>query len=100
MRFLQLFRERNAGVLENIGTALAAQDFESARRLSHSLKGGAGTVGLVELQKAAGNLENTLENLLRGPDGVSCHDEFIMFQKSWARAQLALASLLDTASAT
>jgi CheY-like chemotaxis protein/HPt (histidine-containing phosphotransfer) domain-containing protein len=100
MRFLQLFRERNAGVLENIGTALAAQDFESARRLSHSLKGGAGTVGLVELQKAAGNLENALENLLRGPDGVSCHDEFIMFQKSWARAQLALASLLDTASAT
>jgi HPt (histidine-containing phosphotransfer) domain-containing protein len=64
------------------------------------LKGGAGTVGLVELQKAAGNLENTLENLLQNPDEVSCHDEFAIFQKSWARAQLALASLLDTASAT
>jgi hypothetical protein len=45
-------------------------------------------------------LENTLENLLQNPDEVSCHNDFVMFQKSWVRAQLALASLLDTASAT
>jgi PAS domain S-box-containing protein len=98
-RFLRLFRERNAGFLENMDAALGAQDFETVRRLAHTLKGGAGTVGLIELQNAAGNLENALEYLLRGNEGASYHAEFVTLETSWERAQLVLASMLDTDSA-
>ena len=55
-RFLRLFRERNTKVVSDISSTLAAQDMPTARRLAHTLNGGAGTVGLLELRSAAAKL--------------------------------------------
>jgi signal transduction histidine kinase/CheY-like chemotaxis protein len=100
MRFLRLFRERNAGCVDDIRAALSALDFKTARRLAHSLKGGAGTIGLVELQNAAATLEKATENMQQGPDDTNCLEEFASLETSWVRAQEALVALLDTASIT
>ena len=97
MRFLSLFRERNAGCVNDIGAALTALDFETARRLAHTLKGGAGTIGLVELQNAAATLEKATKDIQQGPDNTNCLEEFALLETSWVRAQEALATLLDTA---
>ncbi|PWB58082.1 MAG: hypothetical protein C3F18_03125 [Nitrosomonadales bacterium] len=95
-RFLRLFRERNAGCVDEIGAALALQDFASARRLAHGLKGGAGTVGAVELQAAAGQLEATLAASPQGTDDqMRCTEDFTVLEGAWARALETLASLLD-----
>ena len=97
-RFLRLFRERNAGGLEEIGAALAAQDIESARRFAHSLKGGAGTIGLLELQASAAVLEATLARSLQGTDDpLRRGEDFAALEGSWARGMEALAAQLDTA---
>ena len=100
MRFLHLFRERNAGCVDDIGAALSKLDFETARRLAHSLKSGAGTVGLVELQKAAAKLEKATENLQQSSDDTNRLEEFSTLETSWVRAQEALMTLLDTAATT
>jgi HPt (histidine-containing phosphotransfer) domain-containing protein len=100
MRFLHLFRERNAGCVDDIGAALSKLDFETARRLAHSLKSGAGTVGLVELQNAAEKLEKATENRQKGSGDTSRLEEFSTLETSWVRAQEALTALLDTASVT
>jgi two-component system sensor histidine kinase/response regulator len=97
-RFLRLFRERNAGGLKEIGAALAAQDIESARRFAHSLKGGAGTIGLLELQASAAVLEATLAQSLQGKDDpLRRGEDFAALEGSWARGMEALAAQLDTA---
>jgi signal transduction histidine kinase/DNA-binding response OmpR family regulator len=100
MRFLRLFRERNAGCVDGIGVALSTLDFETARRLAHSLKSGAGTVGLVGLQNAAAKLEKAAENRQQGTDDTKRLEEFATLETSWVQAQEALATLLDTASIT
>jgi two-component system, sensor histidine kinase and response regulator len=100
MRFLRLFRDRNAGCVDDIGGALTAKDFETARRHAHSLKSGAGTVGLIELQRAAEILEKLLQNSQQNVDEASYLEGFSALEKSWARAQKALATLLDNALVT
>ena len=96
-RFLHLFRERNAGSLEAIRVALAAQDIESARRFAHTLKGGAGTIGLIELQVSAAVLEATLARSLPGIDDSPRRDEdFTALEGCWVRSMAALTALLDT----
>ena len=55
LRFLRIFHERNATVLQDIEAALS--NLPVARRLLHNLKGGAGTIGMIALQAAALNLE-------------------------------------------
>jgi two-component system sensor histidine kinase/response regulator len=100
MRFLRLFRERNAEIVKAIGTALAAQDMTNARRLAHSLNGGAGTVGLLELQAAAAQLEATLDKALREAlNPAQCREEFTALATAWLRAMDALVTALDTPSA-
>ncbi|MBI4742645.1 MAG: response regulator [Betaproteobacteria bacterium] len=97
-RFLRLFRERNAGAVEQIGAALAQQDIAAARRLAHALKGGAGTVGAAGLQAAAARMEATLAEALRGADDPSRRSAgFAALQTAWTQTTGGLAALLDGA---
>ena len=96
-RFLQMFRQRNAGVAADIGAALAGGDVDTARRLAHALKGGAGTVGLVQLQGVAGELETTLNGVLAGTvDAARQGQQLAALQAAWVQTQQALNALLDT----
>ena len=95
-RFLNLFRQRNASIAADIGTALAGGGVETARRLAHALKGGAGTVGLVHLQAAAGELEDTLAEVLAGKvDATRQSQRLAALQAAWTQAQQTLSTLLD-----
>ncbi len=102
-RFLNMFRQRNADIVTQIGAALAAPDLPSARRLVHTLKGGAGTIGMMELQAGAARLEETLADALAdapGNDDQARRDaEFAALQAAWTRAMQALADLLDAPEA-
>jgi len=81
-RFMGLFWERNGNVPADIEAALACDDLDAARRLAHALKGGAGTVGLIEVQGAAENLEKALEAGDVLPQG-----SFDALTIAWQRAQ-------------
>jgi PAS domain S-box-containing protein len=95
-RFLRLFRERNADIVTQIGAALAAQDTTTARRLAHTLKGGAGTVGLAELQATAAHLEATLEQALQGMENSRrVNEDLAALPVAWQRAMETLTTLLD-----
>jgi CheY-like chemotaxis protein/HPt (histidine-containing phosphotransfer) domain-containing protein len=99
-RFLRLFRDRNASMLTEMGAALAAQDLTTARRLAHALKGGAGTVGLIELQLTATRLEATLAKSLDGMDESARRDEdFAALAAAWPPAMEALAAALEPSAA-
>jgi CheY-like chemotaxis protein len=99
-RFLRLFRDRNADIVTKIGEALAAQDLTTARRLAHALKGGAGTVGLIELQITATRLETTLVESLDGMDESARRDEdFVALAAAWPTAMDALAAVLEPSAA-
>lgn len=97
LRFLRMFRERNAHSVIEIGSAMTAQDLPSARRLAHALKGGAGTIGMAELQACAARLEVTLTAELKdGVDPARRDSEFAALQEAWTRAMQALGNVLDT----
>ncbi|MDP2829946.1 MAG: response regulator [Sulfuricellaceae bacterium] len=96
-RFLRLFRDRNAGSVEEIGAALVRQDMAAARRLSHALKGGAGTIGMTELQAAAARMEATLTEFAQQPHDMKRHGEdFAALETAWVQAMKTLITLLDT----
>jgi two-component system sensor histidine kinase/response regulator len=57
---LRKFSAQEADVTLRISTAIAAGDLETARRLAHSLKGSAGTLGAVKIQQDAAMLEQAL----------------------------------------
>jgi CheY-like chemotaxis protein/HPt (histidine-containing phosphotransfer) domain-containing protein len=96
-RFLRLFRERNANYVADIAAALTAEDMATARRLAHSLTGGAGTVGLSELQAVAARLEVTLIQSLQGADDPARRsNDLAALEAAWPRAMQALADRLDT----
>jgi two-component system sensor histidine kinase/response regulator len=98
-RFLRLFRDRNADIVTQIGAALAAQDQTTARRLAHALNGGAGTVGLIELQITAARLETTLAAALDGMDeSARRRGDLAALEAAWPRAMGALTAVLDTAA--
>jgi PAS domain S-box-containing protein len=93
-RFLRLFRERNAGIVDEIGAALARQDRMTARRLVHALKGGAATIGMVALHSATLRLEESL-----APDAVietaRSSGQFTVLQAAWLQSLETLADVLD-----
>jgi len=99
-RFLRMFRDRNAGIVNEIGAALAAQDLTTARRLAHSLNGGAGTVGLSELQSAAARLETALAAVREGSDDPARRSaDFAALTAAWPRAMEVLAAVLEPSAA-
>lgn len=59
-RLLQRFASGHAQDCEKIRDALASRDLETARRLAHTLKGMAGTLGAANLTTAAYNLERAV----------------------------------------
>lgn len=62
VRFMSMFWERNASIVNDMGAALDSGDLETARRHAHALKGGAGTMGLMVLEGAAASLETALKH--------------------------------------
>ncbi len=69
-RFIRLFIERNGNAAAEIASAVEAGDLEAAKRTAHTLKGSAGTVGLVVVQQIAGRLEGLLLQQIATPDDV------------------------------
>jgi HPt (histidine-containing phosphotransfer) domain-containing protein/CheY-like chemotaxis protein len=62
---LQSFLTHNADAEDRIRAALDIQDYATAERLAHSLKGVAATIGAKKLQRAAEQIENSIyDNLL------------------------------------
>ena len=95
-RFLRLFRDRNETTVADIGAALKSENVELARRLAHALKGGAGTVGLVQLQDRAEQLEATLAEVLQGKTDRARQDpQWVALQAAWKQARQTLDSLRD-----
>jgi HPt (histidine-containing phosphotransfer) domain-containing protein len=90
-RFLNLFREHNAGCVDEIGAALAHKDMILARRLSHTLKGGAGTIGMTELQASAARLEAALaESALKTGEQKSISEDLNALNAAWTQAMKTL----------
>jgi CheY-like chemotaxis protein len=58
LHLLILFRDSQAGLAQNIRSAVQKDDLVLARRLAHSLKGLAATIGADKLSAAAKNLES------------------------------------------
>ena len=61
-KMLAKFVVRQADLPERIDTALKDQDMDSVRRMAHSLKGLAGTLGMQALQGIAESYENLVRN--------------------------------------
>ncbi|MGE5803800.1 MAG: response regulator, partial [Gemmatimonadota bacterium] len=79
VKLLRQFASQQEGAVEEIRAALATNDFESAIRLAHTLKGVAGNLGAKNVQDAAA----AVERLLRDRSGADATDR--------ALAQLAAA---------
>ncbi len=92
-RFLRLFRDRNALSVADIGAALAQQDVATARRLAHALKGGAGTIGAIDLQACATRMEAALET--GTPDSRDQAGCYAALEAEWVLTLNTLAGLLD-----
>ena len=58
----QLFLENNQNKYEEINNALQMGDIKLAHRLAHNLKGNAGQLGLIILQKITADIEQQLKD--------------------------------------
>lgn len=67
---LQLFIEDTGSNLEKIRQAIAAQDIDQVRRISHHLKGASANVGALSFSDVAGQLEQQArrDDISRAPD--------------------------------
>ncbi|MEJ1394140.1 MAG: response regulator [Candidatus Sedimenticola sp. (ex Thyasira tokunagai)] len=73
-KLLRIFHDTNANVVAELREALALGDQTLARRLVHTLKAAAGTLGALEVQQAAVDLENRLKQGAAG-DQLDSHIE-------------------------
>jgi CheY-like chemotaxis protein len=55
------FAESQANAVNEIRSALSATDFQTAKRIAHSLKGAAGNLGAMTLAEAAGKSETAID---------------------------------------
>ena len=58
------FRKDAPGCLERMQTHLDSNDLEALRRLAHDLKSNSATLGILELSKAAAEIERNAEAAL------------------------------------
>jgi two-component system sensor histidine kinase/response regulator len=101
-RILAQFNQEFGAAADDISAAIDAQDFELARRLAHSVKSAAATIGAEELSQRARILEHRLAA------GKPANAEMIPFRAALTQivrtlaplAQAALASLHDTPAGT
>lgn len=63
------FRSDAEKILANITEALSARRYEDARNGAHALKGGAGSVGALQLMRLAARLEGANHDMLRAKAG-------------------------------
>ncbi|MEI6055926.1 MAG: response regulator, partial [Lentisphaerota bacterium] len=73
---LMRFYKENKDSLDNIKTALAAKDIDTARRVAHTLKGTSGNIGAVGLQEASMELEEALKS----NDSTKTNDLLVSFE--------------------
>jgi PAS domain S-box-containing protein len=66
---LRTFAENHGGDIAALRAQLAAGDADAARRLAHTLKGVAGTLGAVRVQVLAADLETAIQ-ANRAPDAI------------------------------
>ena len=64
-RLLQGFRSDTERLVKAIGTGLATRNYEGVKDTAHALKGGAGSVGAVQLVQLAVRFENASHEVLR-----------------------------------
>ncbi len=94
-RMLRLFRDSQEKNVLGVGHALEEQDYPTALRLAHSLKGAAGSVGAVDLQATAARLETALKDAPQGDTDGFGQDGFRDLQAEWARAMDSLRRVVD-----
>lgn len=95
-RLARLFTDAHATDMERLKAALDRGDREEARRIAHTLKGAAGTLGATALQAAA----TQLETLLRGDAGLEALRANVAAALDTARATCDSLRLADTSPAT
>jgi HPt (histidine-containing phosphotransfer) domain-containing protein len=61
-RMLSLFAARQDGDMTTLRNAMGSGDWSAARRIAHSLKGNAATLGASELHALATRLETAIRN--------------------------------------
>ncbi len=61
MRLLRQFCEEEADAATRLALAIEGDDLRTAERIAHTLKGVAGSIGLVHLQDAAATLEKAIK---------------------------------------
>ena len=69
LRLLRMFADTRNDDIEKMRTALATGQYEDAQRMAHSLKGVAGNLGAVAIQKLAAAMESALKE--SGGDSVA-----------------------------
>ncbi|POZ64040.1 response regulator [Chromobacterium alticapitis] len=62
LHMLRQFVEEEADAMQRLSLALEVGDLETAERIAHTLKGAAGSIGLIELQSDATRLERALRD--------------------------------------
>jgi two-component system sensor histidine kinase/response regulator len=91
LRLLRTFQATHAGDVTAIRDLLAAGQSADARRVAHSLKGAAGTLGAVQLQVLAAALE---ADLRAGLAGAALAERITALDQEWAGFARALAAAL------
>jgi two-component system sensor histidine kinase/response regulator len=71
LQILSGFQREFGSTADDIGEALAAADFALARRLAHSMKSAAATIGATELSNCAKTLEDSYEQQQRTDEALA-----------------------------
>ena len=86
-RYLELYLSTAAAIMERVTVALAARDAGELRRAAHELRGSSGTLGAVEMARAAGELERTAADGDWRATERSCQDLHTSFARTTAQAR-------------
>jgi PAS domain S-box-containing protein len=97
-RFMSMYFTQtvsNVGLLES---AMQECQTDVARRLAHTIKGGAGMLGMTQLQLASAQLETNLLHLSRGAECADISQEnLIALKRAWERARETIGRMLEPA---
>ncbi len=98
---LRLFVEHHEGDMARLRSCLAGTDVEAARRLAHSLKGAAGSIGATVLYDLAAALEAAIAEARPEREISACGVAFTQAQQAFnAAVRAVLATLPNVGEAT